>query len=176
MPRKKKVRAGSHTIDIERTWTLHRPDLDPADYQFLIHLNRVGRMLGRVGEKYSLDRFGLSVTDVAVLLALRRMGAEAPRAIDLSHDMVMTLSAITKKVDRLEARGLVRRAPGPGPDEIVILATPAGTALADTAITEMVEGSPVSAAQGPLTRDERQELARLCRKMLIDLEQRLGEV
>lgn len=176
MPRKKKVRMGSHTIEIAETWARYRPDLDPSKYLLLIHLIRLGRILGRVDDKHCRSKFGISGTDMSVLYALRRVGlATPPRPVDLARALVMTISAVTKKLDRLKSKKLLRYDSGESGSEVVIRPTPKGIAMADAAIAEMVEGSPISSVELPLSTSERETARLLCEKMLLDLEKRLGE-
>ena len=57
----------------------------------------------------SLAGAGLSVTDFDVLLRLARSPGERLRMTDLATQTALSTSGVTRVVDRLESRGLVRR-------------------------------------------------------------------
>jgi DNA-binding MarR family transcriptional regulator len=83
-------------------------------------------------------RFGLSEGEFDILAALRRAGPPYERAPgELARFTMVTTSAITKRIDRLEGIGLVTRSPGPedGRRRVVALTT-AGKDLFDQAFTE----------------------------------------
>jgi MarR family transcriptional regulator, multiple antibiotic resistance protein MarR len=62
--------------------------------------------------------------------------ARHPRATDLAAEFVVGVGAVSKAVDRLEARGLVTRLPNPANRRSTILAlTDEGRALIDAADT-----------------------------------------
>src|SRR5260221_6575890 len=71
-------------------------------------------------------RFGMSARDMRVLLALRRGGPPyALRPTDLFESLLVTSGAVTKQVDRLERRRLVKRLPDPEHGGGVLVQVPA---------------------------------------------------
>jgi DNA-binding MarR family transcriptional regulator len=70
---------------------------------------------------------GITPEEVELLLRLSRAPEERLRMVDLSRSLLLSKSGVTRLVDRLEARGLVERAPCPS-DRRVVWAhlTPAG--------------------------------------------------
>src|SRR3954453_22935528 len=102
--------------DIDRLvaqWGEERPDLD------LVTMARVARLieLGHTfGEEVSSTgaSYGISIAEGAILFALRRSGAPyrlAPSQI--SEALLVPSGTLTSRLDRLEARGAIRRVPPP---------------------------------------------------------------
>src|SRR3546814_265758 len=89
-----------HTRHIAETLKNERPDLDPADYLYLVYANRVGRILEAVDDKHCRTEFGISAADMRVLFALRRAPPSyALRPTELFRSLLVTSGAITKQVD-----------------------------------------------------------------------------
>lgn len=174
MPRKRIRKFGSPTHYVAETWARERPDLNPSDYLFLMHVLRLGRVIDRLDDRYCRQRFGISGADMRVLFALRRgQRDDAPRPADLAHAQIVTTGAMTKQLDRLEALNLVKRRQDASiGGSVLVTATKKGVALADLAITEMIEKSPLSAKRSRLSRAERDQIAKLCAKLLLELEEK----
>jgi DNA-binding MarR family transcriptional regulator len=165
--------ADDHAREIARTWARERPDLDPFDYLLHIYLIRIGRILERAADQRSKGKFGLSIAEVRVLLALRRAGGNhVRRPTDLFHALLVTSGAITKNVDRLEAAGMVKRLPDPNDKGgVLIHLTARGKRLADDYMTELtLPASILSRSQISLSRTERKAMVHLCEQILLDLE------
>jgi DNA-binding MarR family transcriptional regulator len=125
--------------EIQAQWRRERPDLDVSPQGLVGRLHRLGDLL-RAELVTVYQRFGLGEGEFDVLAALRRQGAPyalAPGAL-ARHTMVTT-GAMTKRIDRLEAAGLVERSASPadGRGRVVRL-TPAGTTLIDEAFAAHV--------------------------------------
>ncbi len=100
--------------EITRQWEQARPDLDLGDFLLAIYLRRLGRLIESEYERMCQARFGMSAWDMRVLLALRRGGPPyAMRPTDLFEALLVTSGAVTKQVDRLQRRRLVKRLPDP---------------------------------------------------------------
>ena len=119
---------------IQAEWARERPDVDTGPQGVIGRLHRIANHLtSELTLLYA--QYGLSEGEFDVLAALRRAGApyeRAPGEIAL-HTMVTT-GAVTKRVDRLEQAGLVkrRRSDDDGRGRVVRL-TPAGRRLIDKA-------------------------------------------
>jgi len=107
------VRVTDHVARIQAEWQAERPDVDTSPQGVIGRLHRIANQLtGELTLLYA--KYGLSEGEFDVLAALRRAGSpyeRAPGEIAL-HTMVTT-GAVTKRVDRLEAAGLVRRTSHP---------------------------------------------------------------
>ncbi|MCL7492045.1 MarR family transcriptional regulator [Streptomyces sp. MCA2] len=97
-------------VAIVEQWKRERPDLDTTP---MLVIGRLFRLTGTLDQRLR-PPFGaacLGSGDFDVLAALRRSAApHALSAGELSRTVLVTTGAITKRVDRLEARGLVSRA------------------------------------------------------------------
>ena len=175
MARPKVAQPRSHTREIAKSLKRERPDLDPADYLYLLYAQRLGRILEAVDERHCREEYGIGAADMRVLYALRRAGPPyALRPTELFRSLLVTSGAITKQVDRLAAARLVDRLPGPDKSGgFLIHLTKKGVALADAALTSIVHSSVASINR--LTRQERLMLCSLFEKVLLDLEERLQE-
>lgn len=150
-------------------WKRERPDLDPSPMLVVGRLFRVTDALDR-RLRPPFATAGLGNGDFDVLAALRRSGD--PYALtpgELSRTILVTTGAVTKRVDRLEARGLVTRAVAETDARgRLITLTERGAALVDDLMTEHL------ANQHRLLRDldetERARLAELLRRLAVSLE------
>ncbi|WP_295836510.1 MarR family transcriptional regulator [uncultured Microbacterium sp.] len=90
-------------------WRAERPDLDPSPMQVIGRLHRLADHL-REELTAGYRRYGLGEGEFDILAALRRAGepfAAAPG--ELARHTMVTSGAVTKRVDRLVASGLVVR-------------------------------------------------------------------
>lgn len=94
-------------------WSRERPDLDPSPMGLVGRLLRVARATDRaVGD--GLAERGLQAGWFDVLSALRRAGSPhqlTPGA--LAKAVMLSTGGMTKRLDQLEAAGLVTRSPDP---------------------------------------------------------------
>ena len=76
-------------------------------------IRRISAVLDVSSERAAREH-GLNSGDVAALLIVDRSHGQADiRGVDLQHALMNTSGAITKRLDRLEAAGLVNRRPDP---------------------------------------------------------------
>ena len=115
-------------------------------------------------------RHHIGAGDIYVLLALRRApGRLTPT--ELFRELSVTAGAISKRIDRLTALGLVsRHADASDGRSIRIELTPAGRAIIDDEI--LFSNDFVLHAAYELDSDERAELTRLLRRFLTLMERR----
>lgn len=124
---------------IQDAWHRERPDLDVSPLGVIGRLHRVGlELTGRLVAVYR--EFGLSEGDFDLLATLRRAGEPYERpAGELAAHTLVTTGGLTKRVDRLEARGLVeRRAGASDARRRLVRLTPEGLALIDRAFAAHV--------------------------------------
>jgi DNA-binding MarR family transcriptional regulator len=121
---------------IQQAWRRERPDLDPSPQGVIGRLHRVAleltkRLVAVYGE------FGLTEGEFDVLATLRRAGEPFEHAAgDLADHTLVTTGGLTKRVDRLEARGLVeRRVEASDARRRLVRLTPEGRDLIDRAFT-----------------------------------------
>lgn len=121
---------------LQAEWRRERPDLDPSPQGVIGRLHRVALLLtDRLTAVYA--DYGLSEGDFDVLATLRRAGAPYERlAGELADHTLVTTGGLTKRVDRLVARGLVeRRAEASDARRRLVRLTPEGKRLIDEAFT-----------------------------------------
>lgn len=123
----------------QEQWALEMPDLDVTALGIVGRLQRISaelaEQLGDVSAKY-----GLCDGDYEVLAALRRGGRPyEAKPSELAAETQVTSGAMTKRVDRLEASGLVTRRTSTTDARCRAVAlTPKGKRLIGRAITDSV--------------------------------------
>ena len=145
-------------------WRRERPDLDTSVMAVCGDLWRAAdRVRDGVAANLAGDELDLAGFDV--LLTLRRQGkGRALSPSELAQDMMISTSAMTNRLDRLQKRGLIERQADPEDRRALrIVLTEAGFALADRIVVSHVttEERLVSALSG----EERAELRRLLAKI-----------
>ncbi|MFT9671433.1 MarR family winged helix-turn-helix transcriptional regulator [Streptomyces rhizosphaericola] len=150
-------------------WERERPDLDFTAMGTLARFARLhiagSRRVEEVFAAYGLDR-----GEFDVLASLRRTGAphEMPPS-QLAEILLITRAGMTKRVDRLEARGLVSRRADPEDRRgLRIGLTPEGFDLVDAAVTEHAANE--NRLLGLLTEDEARAFDATLRKLLAAVE------
>ncbi len=128
-----------HVGQVRAAWERERPDLDVRPQGVVGRLHRLADFL-REELVAVYRRHGLSEGDFDVLATLRRAGAPYERSAgELAAHTMVTSGGLTKRVDALEARGLVVRrvAERDGRGRVVAL-TPRGREVIDAAFTEHI--------------------------------------
>lgn len=158
---------------ITEQWARERPDLDTRPMGVIGRLHRVGALLdARLRSVFA--EAGLGNGDFDVLATLRRAGA--PYVLspsEISASSMVTTGAVTKRVDRLLALGLVERRAdeGDGRSRPVGLTT-AGLSLVDRLVEQHLANE--DRLLRALEPADRTRLTGLLRSLLLDLEGPLG--
>jgi DNA-binding MarR family transcriptional regulator len=145
-------------------WARERPDLDVETMADIARLLRVAQLIdGRISAMAA--GHGLDRGQGDVLFTLRRAGAPYRLSPgELTANLLVTTGTMTNRIDRLEARGLVRRLPNPADRRsVVVELTAEAVALVDEAVTRHVAAEQEMIA--PLTARDRSELRRILRKL-----------
>jgi DNA-binding MarR family transcriptional regulator len=157
-----------HVDRVLEQWQAQRPDLDVSAMGVLGRLSRlsllVGAELGRTFAAHGLDRASFDV-----LATLRRAGPPFRLTpTELMRCTMVTSGAVTQRLDRLEARGLVRRHPNEADGRGVHVGlTAAGRKLIDKVLPDHVATEERLLAA--LTRAQRDALAGTLRTLLESL-------
>jgi DNA-binding MarR family transcriptional regulator len=94
-----------------KDWQNEEPKLDPTGLAVAGRIIRLGQQMQASANK-ALAPFGLSYTDFDLLASLTRSGAPyAMTPTRLRDAVLLSSSAMTAAVDRLEKRGLIVRRP-----------------------------------------------------------------
>jgi DNA-binding MarR family transcriptional regulator len=117
---------------IVEQWRRERPDLDHAPVEVFGRLVRAGRLTeGRQDVVFA--RYGLTGPDYDILATLRRSGEPfrlTPTA--LRRTAMVSSGGMTKRIDRLERLGLIRRVADPSDRRSVLVElTPEAHELVD---------------------------------------------
>ncbi|MDP1718578.1 MAG: MarR family transcriptional regulator [Burkholderiales bacterium] len=150
-------------------WRRERPDLDPWPLGIIGRAPRIYSHLLRRAETW-LAPLGLSWETFSLIAALRRSGKPYElNPTQLQRLSLLTSGAMTNRVDRVEALGLVQRRPDPADRRgVLVRLTPAGRDLADKAIS--VHFREAAGLLDALTAREAAQLGRLLAKLLLALE------
>lgn len=120
-------------------WRTERPDLAEALWpvEVLARIARMNRIIDKYLKTFTAEH-GLEVGEFDVLVSLRRSGPPyALTAGALIPAAMVTSGAITNRIDRMEAKGLVERVRDEADRRSVrIRLTEAGATLADTVMEE----------------------------------------
>jgi DNA-binding MarR family transcriptional regulator len=150
-------------------WARERPDLDFTPVGVVTRLARVrGYLDAAVAAVFA--GFGLTAADFLVIVTLRRSGPpyRMPQA-RLMDALGLTSGTVSVRLDRLERRGIVTRAPDPASARgAMVQLTGPGVALFDqVAPVHLANEDRLLAA---LSGDERLALAGLLRRLLASFE------
>jgi DNA-binding MarR family transcriptional regulator len=150
-------------------WTAVRPDLDVQVMAEVARLLQVARLIGeRLAAKAA--EYDLQVGEGDVLFTLYRAGS--PHRLSptrLADSTLVATGTMTNRLDKLEARGLVRRIPNPDDRRsLAVELTAAGRQLVERLVTEHLRNEQQMLSA--LTAREREQLSRLTGKLLAGLQ------
>ncbi len=121
---------------VQDQWRRERPDLDVSPIGIIARLHRLG---ARLTDELLLvyGQYELGEGEFDVLATLRRTGPPYELvAGEIARYTIVTSGAVTKRVDRLEAAGLVTRRPSAEDARSRVVAlTEAGLRVIDAAFT-----------------------------------------
>lgn len=147
-------------------WRRARPDLDPSPMGVL---GRIARLAVATAQELEpvFQRYGLTGGEFDVLATLRRAsGADGVTPTELAASTMVTTGGMTKRLDALEQRRLIRRTrSGADRRSIWISLTAKGRALIDDAVEAHLENE--ERILGELSKQERDQLARLLRQLAL---------
>jgi len=166
----KKGRPNRDQVDgIYERWAVELPDVSTRGAQILARARRI-TLYARPAIEGAFKSFEIDTGEFDVLATLRRSGAPyALRPTELYRSLMISSGGLTDRLDRLEARGLVRRRRSPDDARSTLVElTPVGRKRIEAAFrTDMeIEDKLV----GALTRDEHAQLVTLLRKLMLGLE------
>lgn len=152
------------TDDIVAQWNRERPDIDATPMAVCGDIwrasDRIKQAVGDNAKKYDLD-----YPQFDVVMTLRRQGKGQTLSPSLlAKEMMLSTSAMTNRLDRLEKRGLIKRIVDSNDRRgLRIALTDEGFNLVDTLVVSHVETEERMIAN--LTQQERAELRRLLAKL-----------
>ncbi|MDH3429469.1 MAG: MarR family transcriptional regulator [Gammaproteobacteria bacterium] len=162
---------GDQVDQLLEDWNAERPELDYSPLGVVVRIQLLGKLLQRSAE-VALRPLKLKLWEYDVLSALRRKGKpfEQP-ATELARLTMLTSGAMTTRVDRLEAKGLVERTTDPEDRRGVnVKLTKNGLGVIDQAIQTRLE---IAEAQlKSLSERESKSLTEGLRKLLVSVSEK----
>ena len=157
-----------HVDQVLEQWHRERPDLDVSPMAVIGRLKRLYRLLDAETRR-TFAAHGLDPASFDVLATLRRSGPPYRLTpAELMRTSMVTSGAVTQRLDRLEARGLVTRTPSESDGRVVHVAlTHDGRTLIDEALPDHVATEHRLLAA--LTAHRRDDLADTLRDLLESL-------
>lgn len=149
-------------------WKRERPDLETMPMGVIGRIQRAASAL-RPRLDSTHEESGLLGDSFDVLASLRRSGPPYQLTpTELYREMMLTSGAMTNRIDRLEASGLVTRRPDPDDRRgTLVRLTAKGKAVIDSAATKHVANE--TRLLSALTAREQQQLTDVLRKLLLSL-------
>jgi DNA-binding MarR family transcriptional regulator len=149
-------------------WERERPDVDVSPMGVIGRISRAQLLLGRELKRFFAER-GLESWEFDVLATLRRHGAPYElTAGALLNAAMVTSGAITNRIDRLEAKGLVERVRDAADRRSVLIRlTPLGLETVEELVAEHAANEDRLLAA--LDAGERERLAGALRTLLESL-------
>lgn len=150
-------------------WSRERPDLDVTPLEVLSRVGRLARHLD-LARREAFETHGLEPWEFDVLAALRRAGV--PYTLSPGRLLQVTLvtsGTMTNRIDRLEQKGLVERAPDPSDRRgVQVRLTDAGRTRVDEALEDLLDHE--RAILATLEARDRDRLAELLRRLTLPFE------
>jgi len=156
-------------------WKHELPDLDLATEGIVERIQKLNKYLERAMNE-TLAEFNLDPGEWRLLGALRRSGPPYRRSPGhLADDLGLSSGAMTNRLDRLEAAGLLRRLPDPDDRRsLKVELTDAGwRAWQDSTGAQAQKEALVASALHP---NEKETLNGLLRTLMLEFEQQAGKL
>jgi DNA-binding MarR family transcriptional regulator len=146
---------------ITSQWRAVRPELDVSPMSVIGRVSRLSLLVDRRLEE-NFARHGIEAWMYDVLATLRRSGEPYElTAGELVRQTMVTTGAITNRVDRREARGLVERASAQDRRKVIVRLTRKGLALVDeVAVTHLETERQILSVLSPKQQSDFVQLLR----------------
>jgi DNA-binding MarR family transcriptional regulator len=150
---------------LQAAWRRERPDIDVSSIAVLTRALLIGRHLARE-RALALRELGTDTPTLDVLATLRRAGEPYQlRTSEIEAATSVTAGAISQRLDRLEARGLVRRQRDDADRRVIhVRLTRKGRNLVDSVVAGLMERENMLLT--PFDRQERKTLEFLLTRWL----------
>lgn len=158
-----------HVDAVREQWAREYPGLDTSAIAVVARIGRAAHFLD-IGLEEVFGRYGLTREGFDVLAALRRSGSPYRLSpTSLYRALMRTSGAMTNRLNRLQAGGLVARVPDPHDGRgLLVQLTERGRRLVDRVGPRHLENERRLVAG--LTTGEQGELAVLLKKLLLPFE------
>lgn len=154
-----------HVDDVLAEWAVEWPGLDTSPQAVVGRVSRLSRFFERDLVRV-FNQFGLTGGEFDVLATLRRRGCKPLSQTELTKACMLSSAAMTHRIDQLDKAGLVRRVRDSVDRRVVfVVLTERGRARIDKALILHMDNELEMLSA--LTVSEREDLARLLKKLLI---------
>ncbi|HEX2142640.1 MAG TPA: MarR family transcriptional regulator [Candidatus Limnocylindria bacterium] len=152
-----------------KIWKTELPDLDLDIEGIVERIQKLNKHLDRALNE-TLANFQLDRGEWWLLGALRRSGPPYRRSPGhLAQEMGLSSGAMTKRLDRLETAGLVRRLPDPNDRRsLQVELTEAGWQMWQDSVSVQAQKEQMVASA--LSREEKEQLNTLLRRLMLEFE------
>ncbi len=152
--------------ELQSDWSMQRPDLDPGPMGVVLRIQALAKILAHQAAE-CLEEYGLQWWQYDVLATLRRQGEPFKLATsELADAGMLSSGAMTNRIDKLEAEGLVERLPDAGDRRrVLVKLTEKGLTLIESATEARFEAALLSLDK--LKPGQRTELSDLLRLVLM---------
>lgn len=167
---KKSQRDYDEVDNIIAAWREQRPDVDTSPMEVFSRISRLDRFLS-LKRRQAFAQHHLEEWEFDVLSSLRRGGDDSAMSPGkLMGELLVSSGTMTNRIDRLEAKGLVRRQPDPSDRRgVLVVLTAQGKQSVDSAIQSLVD-CEADMLDG-FSPQQRHQLASLLRRLLKPLEE-----
>ena len=114
-------------------WAKEYPDVNVAELEFKAAIALIGTVIESEFRILSRSMLKINEGELRVLLALRRSSKHALQPTALFRNLLVTSSAGTKQIQRLEKRRMIRKIPSRTGKRFLIGLTPKGDRIVDAA-------------------------------------------
>lgn len=155
-------------------WIRERPDFDPLPIAVFARIHRLSSHLNQHTRGW-LEAEGLTWEAFSLIVTLRRQGPPyALRPTEILRESLLTSGAVTNRIDRVEAMGLVERRPALEDGRaIFVRLTDEGLRKANHAIS--IHVAQLERLFGPVAADDLRLLDGLLAQILATVEHDDGE-
>lgn len=160
--------------EIESSWAREYPGKDLRGFLMAAVLMRMGGIVEKDFSQLCIEKYGIIGPEMILLFALRRLGPPyAARPAHLKRTLLITSGAVTKQIDRLSAKRLVKRsADRNSRNGQIIHLTSTGRHLVDRAASMLAQESIACKAFASLSEPLATRGTEFCHTMINLLEMR----
>ncbi|MDR3107436.1 MAG: MarR family winged helix-turn-helix transcriptional regulator, partial [Bifidobacteriaceae bacterium] len=158
------------TSQVVEAWGRERPDLDASPLGIFSRVTRLAKYLDQMRAE-AFERHGLQGWEFDVLAELRRSGEPYELTPgQMSAAILLSTGAMTNRLNRIEAAGLIERHEDPKDGRVVrVRLTAAGRRQVDAALSDLLERQ--SELLAPVSATNRLRAAATLAKLLTPFEQ-----
>jgi DNA-binding MarR family transcriptional regulator len=157
------------TGQVVEAWGRERPDLDASSLEVFSRVTRLAKYLDQVRQE-AFGRYGLQGWVFDVLAELRRSGEPYELTPgQMSAAILLSTGAMTNRLNRIEAAGLIERHEDPNDGRVVrVRLTKAGRQRVDDALADLLRCQ--SELLAPISQTNRTRVAATLAKLLVPFE------